>query len=410
MKEKVLIIGYVWPESRSSAAGQNMMGLIHFFLDNHYHVTFASAAAHSIHSDNLSSLGVDVLDIALNCSSFNNLVKDLSPSITVFDRYMTEEQFSWRVRQSCPGCLHVLNTEDLHSLREHRHQQQKNDNLHALPYPNGDLAKREIASILRSDLTLVLSRFEHDLLQEQYKVPASQLHYLPLLQPNSNIPSMTFSERQHFVTIGNFRHQPNWDAVLQLRQTLWPIIRKALPHSELHVYGAYPPPKATQLHQPKLGFLVKGWAEDSDIVVSQGRVLLAPLRFGAGIKGKLLTAMRNQTPSVTTPIGQEGFTTTIPWPGVIAQNNDEFCRAAIALYQDETLWQESANRCASHIDYLHNDTHQALASLQTRLRALSQDITAFRQQHFLQGLLWHHTLKSTQYMSQWIEAKNRISG
>lgn len=66
------------------------------------------------------------------------------------------------------------------------------------------------------------------------------------------------------------------------------MIRKQLPKAELHIYGAYPPPKATQLHQPKEGFLVKGWAEDAAEVVKHARVLLAPLPFGAGLKVSLL--------------------------------------------------------------------------------------------------------------------------
>src|SRR5690606_24068137 len=112
------------------------------------------------------------------------------------------------------------------------------------------------------------------------------LFYCPFLSPPpadlNALPG--FAAREHFIAIGNFRHEPNWDSVLWLKHQLWPLIRRrCAPLSdrlpELHIYGAYPPPKATQLHNPKEGFHIKGWAEDAGEVMRQARVCLAPLRF-----------------------------------------------------------------------------------------------------------------------------------
>ena len=96
----VLIIGYVWPEPRSSAAGSRMMQLIHSFLDRGWRVTFASAAQRSIHRADLVALGIEEADIALNCDSFNDQVRQWQPDMVVFDRFFTEEQFGWRSRRS----------------------------------------------------------------------------------------------------------------------------------------------------------------------------------------------------------------------------------------------------------------------------------------------------------------------
>jgi len=91
----------------------------------------------------------------------------------------------------------------------------------------------------------------------------------------------------------------------------------------MHVYGAYPPPKATQLHNPKQKFYVLGWVESAEHVMKNARICLAPLRFGAGLKGKLLDAMQFGTPSITTEIGAEGMHDKLAWNGIITNNPEE---------------------------------------------------------------------------------------
>jgi len=214
----------------------------------------------------------------------------------MFDRFMMEEQFGWRVEKHCPDALRILDSEDLHFLRHARHAAIKAGEQNVTVPANhilfSDMAKREIAAILRCDITLTISEFEMALLQQQFNVPADILHYCPFMLNQDKAPFelQSYEQRQHFVSIGNFRHEPNWDAVRYLKESIWPLIRAQLPQAELHVYGAYPPKKATQLHNEKQGFLVKGWADDALAVVADARVMLAPIRFGAGLKGKLIDA------------------------------------------------------------------------------------------------------------------------
>src|SRR4051812_31146501 len=120
--KKLLIIGYVWPEPNSSAAGSRMLGLIRLFLAQDWEIIFVSAAALSEHRANLMEFGVEEKAIALNDSSFNEYLKRFQPDAVLFDRFFTEEQFGWRVEQVCPQALRLLDTEDLHSLRHVRHQ------------------------------------------------------------------------------------------------------------------------------------------------------------------------------------------------------------------------------------------------------------------------------------------------
>ena len=409
--QHVLIIGFVWPEPNSSAAGGRMVQLISIFKEQGFEVTFASPAMDSDYMVDLNSLGVKKKSIALNCSSFDVFVKELNPSIVLFDRFMIEEQFGWRVAENCPNALRLLDTEDLHCLRLARQKAFKENR----PFSTDDLleedvAKREIASILRCDVSLMISEYEMELLQTVFKIDSKILYYLPLLlepiEDSMIQKSPSFEERNYFVFIGNFLHEPNWNAVQYLKETIWPLIRKQLPEAVLHIYGAYPSQKVLQLHQPKQGFYIMGRADDAQEVVKNARVVLAPLRFGAGIKGKLLEAMQCGTPSVTTTIGAESMCGDLPWSGFVTDNPQVFADKAIELYQEKLLWLKAQKNGFEIVEkrYLksvfENDFVEHILETQTHLKQ-------HRLHNFMGSMLQHHTLTSTKYMSRWIEEKNR---
>ena len=406
---RVLIIGYVWPEPNSSAAGSRMMQLIDFFLSQNCQVTFASAAAVSSHMADIEARGVRKVSIELNSSSFDEFLLSVDPDIVLFDRFMIEEQFGRRVAQHAPQALRLLDTEDLHSLRDARHKALKASREVELEDLNSELAIREVAAILRSDLTLMISGYEMKLLIEHYGVDERLLLHLPfMLEQISAEPFKSYAERTGYIAIGNFRHQPNWDAVLYLRQTLWPLIREQQPEAQLRIYGAYPPPKATQLHDPKQGFHVEGWAEDAYEVMSQARVCLAPLRFGAGIKGKLIDAMCCGTPNVTTSIGAESMHGNLPWGGVVTDDAKTFADQAVGLYQNEEQWLDAQQAGVEVINTFYNRS-----TLEKRLLTAINDLEANLDRHrinnFMGAMLMHHSMQSTKYMAQWIEAKNRTA-
>ena len=158
------------------------MQLISIFKKNGYRIIFSSPAQNSDFMVDLEEFGVEKQSIELNNSSFDIFVKELNPSIVLFDRFMMEEQFGWRVAENCPEALRLLDTEDLHCLRLARQKAFKENRT----FTNDDLldeevAKREIASILRSDISFMISEIEMELLQSVFKIDTSLLYYLPLL-------------------------------------------------------------------------------------------------------------------------------------------------------------------------------------------------------------------------------------
>lgn len=400
----LVIIGTVFPEPNSTAAGKRMLQLIDFFQQEKFKVSFLSAASFSEHSFDLNSKEIEAYTIKLNDSSFENLIAELNPDIVVFDRFASEEQFGWKVSEICPNAVKILDTEDLHFLRKAREtafkQNRKLDDQDLL----NDFFKREIASILRCDLSLIISEFEMDLLTEKFKIDKQILYYLPLFAEVK--PSLfSFSERKNFISIGNFLHEPNWQTVLKLKK-LWPKIKSKLPEAELHIYGAYATHKALQLHNEREGFLIKGRVENVEKVFSESKVLLAPIPFGAGIKGKLLESMQYGLPNVTSTIGAEGMNGSLPWNGFVCDDENEFVEKSVSLYQKDSEWLQLQKKGFEIIEKRFKK-EDFLPQFSERLDEISNNLEKHRNANFLGQILQHHSLQSTKYLGKWIEEKNK---
>jgi glycosyltransferase involved in cell wall biosynthesis len=402
----LVIIGAVWPEPTSTAAGSRMLQLISLFQKQDYEITFLCAASKSDFSFDLNQISVKTKAIQLNDSSFDAEIKSLNPDAVLFDRFMMEEQYGWRVMENCPNALRILDTEDLHFLRKAREIAFKQNRELVFEDYISDIFKREMASIYRCDLTLLISEYEMQLATETFKIDATLLYYLPFLSEEiqTNIPS--FEERNHFVSIGNFLHEPNWQTVLNLKK-YWKSIKKQLPEAELHVYGAYVSEKAKQLHNEKEGFLIKGRAESVADVYSKAKVLLAPIPYGAGLKGKLFEAMQLGLPSITTKMGAEAMNGNLDWNGFITTDEADFIEKAIELYTNKNVW-ETAQKKGYEIIEKRFKKELYETDFMNQVENLQENLNSHRNQNFLGQILQHQSLQSTKYMSKWIEAKNAI--
>lgn len=407
----LLIIGFVWPEPKSSAAGSRMLQLIEQFQQQGYQITFACAANTSDNTHDLSQLGIQTQAIVLNDDSFDSFIIALNPEVVLFDRFMIEEQYGWRVAEHLPDALRILDTEDFHGLRKARQKALKEDVAMTMTYLQNDTTKREIASIYRSDLSIMISEVEIEILTTDFNIDESLLCYLPfLLDPiteNAIESTPTFNERNHFITIGNFLHAPNYDAVEHLKKDIWPVIRKSLPKAELHIYGAYPSQRVMQFHKPSEGFFIRGFAADVNEVMQQARVCLAPLRFGAGLKGKLIDAMHNGTPCVMSSIAAEGMFSHEAPNGFIEDDVMAFSKKAVALFTDEDTWQQKQQVGVKVINQRFDKSNFMNGFLE-RIQTLREQLTEHRQSNFIGNILQHQTLQSTKYLSKWIEAKNNL--
>lgn len=408
--QSVLIIGLNFPEPKSSAAGSRMMQLIDLFKNENWKIHFATPAQTTNHSQDLEKLGIEVTSIFPNVPEADEILKEINPNVVIFDRFMMEEQFGWRVAEVCPEALRILDTEDLHFLRYARQQAVKEKRKVETKNLFGVTAKREIAAILRCDISLIISEVEKELLIEKFKIEKQKLWYLPFLFKalDSTILERLprFEDRKNIIFIGNYLHAPNYDAVLYLKKEIWPVLQKKLPQTQFLIYGAYPPQKLQQLENKSERFLIMGRTENLAEVFQNARLLLAPLRFGAGLKGKIFDGIRNGTPIITTSIGAEGVAGDLSFCGEIADTPEGFINSALKLYMDSVAWKQ-AQENGIQIFNSRFDIRNFEEDFFDKLLNFIRNQNEFRSADFYQQMLMHHRLQSTKYMSRWIEAKNK---
>ena len=307
--------------------------------------------------------------------------------VAIFDRFYTEEMYSFHVHNLLPEATMILDMQDMHSLRKSR-QSIPGDSM--LPTIDDASLLRKLSSICRCDLTLVCSPFETDLLKRRYDILEFKLVTAPLFGDliSPEVPCLEYEARCNICFIGGLRHDPNCDAVQKLHR-LWPRIRDQLPDKDvnLHIFGAYCPDQLkSQLNNPSAGFLVHGFIDSLEHAIADKRCLVAPIRFGAGMKGKIIDAWRHRTPVVTTSIGMEGLEKDLSKLLFVADTDNDFINAVVSIYTDKGKWK------------------QALAGNECRLEKLSSSGHR-RMQDYTRAILWKQSLRSTEYLSRYIETK-----
>lgn len=383
-----------------------------------HHVIIASSAQNLEFKLKCDQLGYETKLFPMNDSSFEEWLSQYPIDFAFFDRYLTEEQYGGRLQKIQPECLRIVDTQDLHFLRRAREIELKK-NLNALTFKEEDVL-RELASIYRSDLTLVLSSFEKNLLETEFSITKNVLMEFGFSYESEDIltPFPHCEERNGLAFIGNFRHPPNLDAVMTIKKEYWKTIREKFPNLTITFYGAYPPKEAMALHDPKNGFIMKGPVEHSIKTLSKHKILFAPIRYGSGIKGKISDAWAAGTPVLTTSIGSEGmrvakehqpFTGEFnedSFAGVVADSLKSMLEAIQKILEDENFFKELQQKGFFAINQLYGEKSQFL-KLQKRLEQLHSNKTNIRSQNFIQKILWREGFRSTEYFSRWIELKEK---
>jgi len=411
-KSHILFIGHQWPESKLTAAGWRTLDLIQGFINQGSQVDFACTLAPVLEVEDAVMSGVTCHKISLNDDGFDLLLQKIQPEMVVFDRFMTEEQYGWRVRLQCPDAVTVLDTQDLHFLRKARaaYIDEFSSAFDASLCPPeslfGSLAMRELASIWRCDQTLVISKFEYALLTAHFSVPETLLTYLPLNSSVSSKAHQIWENRRHFLWVGNRKQPPNHDSLMYLGQKLWPSILRELPEAQLHVVGANKDSRQSQMIVQNKGMVEMDWVDDLQSLMTQYRVNLAPLRFGAGLKGKIISAMSCGLVALTSAIGAEGLDFEKHNGLKVATDPQSFIEAATGLYQKKKDWTQAHESGLSFIQE-HFSINRYMDHLMEDLSRIKEALRAHRQQHFIGQILQHQAHYASKYLGKYLTLKNK---
>jgi O-antigen biosynthesis protein len=273
------------------------------------------------------------------------------------------------VRSFVPNALVVFDTVDLHFLRTERQAELEGSTLaRAAARSKRD---EELALIRKADVTLVVSPFEQALLAEL--VPDARVMVLSTIHELLS-EGKPFAEREGLVFIGGFQHPPNADAVLWYAREILPRVREALPGAKTYIVGSKVPANVRALAAED--FIVTGYVPDVTPYFTSCRASIAPLRYGAGVKGKINLAMSYGLPVIATTPSIEGMHLCAGDDVLIGDDPASFAAEIVRVYQDEVLWQKLA--AAGRDNIRKHFSRDVARSTITRLIALARGNGAAR--------------------------------
>ena len=256
--------------------------------------------------------------------------------------YRMAELYLPEIREHSPGTRIVVDTMDVCCLRERRGAELAGDTI-ALAAAERT-REREVAVYTRADALVAVSGEDAAALGEL--APDVPAHVLSNIHPDvGDAPG--FDDRRGLVFVGHFDHAPNVDAVLDFHARTWPAVRAALPAATLTIVGPKPPAEVQALAGP--GVVVTGWVAQVAPYLDAARVSIAPLRFGAGVKGKIGEALSHGLPVVTTPVGAEGMGLLDGEHVLVESDHAAFASAVVRLHRDRALWERLGRGGREHI-------------------------------------------------------------
>jgi glycosyltransferase involved in cell wall biosynthesis len=232
-----------------------------------------------------------------------------------------------------PTIKTLYDTIDLHFLRLKR---QWELSAHKTPQQAKEWQEMQVSEVKAAqaaDLTIVVTDVEKRILEE---LNVNNVRVIPNIHQIYDRPIPKFSDRDHILFIGGYYHQPNIDAVIWLCQEIMPLIWAKYPEIHLTLLGSNPSPKVKALKSDRVS--VPGYIKDVELYFLNHRVFVAPLRYGAGMKGKIGHSLSYGLPTVTTAIGAEGMGLTSGFDAMIGDRAETFAEYVLQLYTDATLW------------------------------------------------------------------------
>jgi len=346
-KPQILVIDALTPHADQDSGSLRLVNLMRLLRQEGAHAVFlpANRAHDGAYTRTLQQLGIETwyAPFAARAPAWLREHGRRFDTVMVSRHYVARE-FLPLLRRHAPQARTVFDSVDLHYLREQRGAELAQDP--ALRRNAQRTRALELGVIARADATLVVSEIERALLARD--APRAQVEVLSNLHHVAG-PGQPWAQRKDLVFVGGFRHPPNVDAVRWFVGEMLPRVHARLPELRFHCIGGHVPAEIAALAEVP-GVVVHGHVPDIAPYMAGARVAVAPLRYGAGVKGKVNLSMAHGQPVVATSCAVEGMHLQDGVDVLVADDAQAFADAVVRLYEDGTLWDALSRNGIANVE------------------------------------------------------------
>ncbi len=333
----ILVVDAVTPTPDKDSGSVDAFNFMRIFKNLGYHVTFIPENLQycARYTHDLQRLGVECIHLP-QFTRIEKAVENYAPGANYVFLYRASiaEPLMETVRKAAPKAKIIFNTVDLHFLRKKREAEILKSSLKQLAAKQ--MQATELDLIRKADATILLNTYEIELVSQL--VPEARLFHIPIVRDIPGRSETLWEDRRDIVFIGGYQHPPNIDAVLFFVRDVWPHIRASGFSGRFIIAGSQMPDEITALAADDI--IVRGFVPDLSDLFSACRLSVAPLRYGAGMKGKVITSLSYGVPCVGTFMAFEG-THLVPGREILVEDDPKKMADLIAqVYHDKNLWEE----------------------------------------------------------------------
>lgn len=364
VSKRVLVLDDLVLMPDNDSGSLRMFNLLHIFKKLGYKVSFIAKtlAYHPVYTRKMQSIGIECFYLPYLESIHSHLMAHGHLyDVVLLSRVNVAEQFMDTAKKYCTNAMILFDTVDLHFLREQRQALINQDKQQLAAAER--LKLQELSTARKADKTLLVSPAEIELFkQEAPDVPVALLSNIHQNQETV----YGYQERKDILFIGGFEHRPNADAMEFFINEIFPILHSLKTDLKLLIIGSNIPPKIAAHASSHI--IIKGFVSDIKPIFDRIRLSIAPIRYGAGVKGKINTSMTYGVPVVATTVAAEGMNLTHGKDILIADTPEDFARQIVRAYDDEQLWISLSNSGKVNIE-----EHFSFAVAERQLRNILQD-------------------------------------
>lgn len=349
-KKNILIIDKILPWYDRAAGSLRLFNIIKILKKLNYFITFVAihGEGQEKYIEELERMGVEVYALGSQSMLASGIKIDINQLLTFrkynfvwISFYDIAEMFLESIKSVSPKSTIIIDTVDIHFLREMRMADVQNNNniyMNAL-----NTKERELNIYKKADLIITVTVEDKNILLKEN--PDLKIIEIPSIHDNL-LQTIKYEERQDILFVGNFNHDPNVDAVNYFIQEIWTLVKQKNKDVKFYIVGNRSDEVFKNIDKD---IIVTGYVPDIQDFLQKCKIAIAPIRYGAGMKGKISEALSSGIPVVTTKIGAEGMGLEHKVNVLIGENKYDFSENINRLYNDSQLWNRIVLNGKNHV-------------------------------------------------------------